>query len=192
MSKAFEVQRQRRLWSCEETAFRLVRSINRVNSGNPKQQAVGNPSSPAMGKPLFRKGSNLKPGGSAPHNSVMIRLSSMSKSNVTNTDDQLGKALKEIKRDVERAFVGVDNAAVTGDASTAREMASVTQQIASGNSIDAGSNATDALTEAKILECHQAVFEAGGDPTVLMVKPADATIVSGFTAASGRQRTFQR
>ena len=57
---------------------------------------------------------------------------------------QLGKALKEIKRDVERAFVGVDNAAVTGNASTAREMASVTQQIASGNSIDAGSNATDA------------------------------------------------
>ena len=105
-------------------------------------------------------------------------------------NDQLGKALKEIKRDVERAYVGVDNAAVTGDASTAREMASVTQQIASGNSIDAGSNATDPLTEAKILECHQAVFEAGGDPTVLMVKPADATIVSAFTAASGRQRTF--
>ena len=103
---------------------------------------------------------------------------------------QLGKALKEIKRDVERAFVGVDNAAVTGNASTAREMASVTQQIASGNSIDAGSGSTDPLTEAKILECHQAVFEAGGDPTVLMVKPADATIVSGFTAASGRQRTF--
>ena len=67
----------------------------------------------------------------------------------------------------------------------------VTQQIASGNSIDAGSNATDPLTEAKILECHQAVYEAGGDPVcVLMVKPADATIVSGFTAASGRQRTF--
>lgn len=86
--------------------------------------------------------------------------------------------------------MGVDNAAVTGDASTAREMASVTQQIASGNAIDAGSNATDALTEAKILECHQTVFEAGGDPTVLMVKPADATIVSDFTAASGRQRTF--
>ena len=66
----------------------------------------------------------------------------------------------------------------------------VTQQIASGNSIDAGSGSTDPLTEAKILECHQAVFEAGGDPTVLMVKPSDATIVSGFTAASGRQRTF--
>lgn len=103
---------------------------------------------------------------------------------------QLGKALKEIKRDVERAYVGVDNAAVTGNASTAREMASVTQMIASGNKIDAGSNSTDPLTEAKILTCHQTVFEAGGDPTMLMVKPADATIVSNFTAASGRNRTF--
>ena len=46
-------------------------------------------------------------------------------------------------------MVGVDNAAVTGDSSTAREMASATQMIASGNQIDAGSNATDALTEAK-------------------------------------------
>ena len=113
--------------------------------------------------------------------------SSVTTSNEHN--DQLGKALKEIKRDVERAFVGVDNAAVTGNASTAREMASVTQQIASGNSIDAGSGSTDALTEAKILECHQAVYEAGGDPTVLMVKPADATIVSAspqLLVVSGR------
>lgn len=79
---------------------------------------------------------------------------------------------------------------MTGNASTAREMASVTQMIASGNKIDAGSNSTDPLTEAKILTCHQTVFEAGGDPTMLMVKPADATIVSNFTAASGRNRTF--
>ena len=49
-------------------------------------------------------------------------------------NDQLGKALKEIKRDVERA---ADNAAVTGNSSTAREMASATQQIASGNTVDA-------------------------------------------------------
>jgi hypothetical protein len=69
-------------------------------------------------------------------------------------------------------------------------MASVTQQIASGNTKDAGSNSTDALTEAKILETHQAVYTAGGDPSQLMIKPADATIVAGFTAASGRNRTF--
>ena len=42
---------------------------------------------------------------------------------------QMSKALKEIKRDLERAYIGVDNAAVTGNSSTAREMASATQQI---------------------------------------------------------------
>ena len=103
---------------------------------------------------------------------------------------QLGKALKEIKRDVERAYVGVDNAAVTGNSSTAREMASATQMIASGNTVDQGSNATDAMTEAKLLDVHQAVYNAGGDPTLLMIKPADSEIVAGFTGASGRQRTF--
>ena len=102
----------------------------------------------------------------------------------------LAKSLKELKRDIERAMVGIDNAAVAGNSSTAREMASVTKQIAAGNTVDAGSNATDPLTEAKILETHQAVYTAGGDPTQLMIKPADSTIVAGFTAASGRNRTF--
>ena len=94
------------------------------------------------------------------------------------------------KRDVERAYVGVDNAAVTGDASTAREMASATQQIASGNAIDAGSNATDALTEAKLLDAHEACYNAGGDPSLLMIKPSDSEIVAAFTGSSGRTRNF--
>ena len=99
---------------------------------------------------------------------------------------QLGKALKEIKRDYERAMVGVDNAAVTGSTSVAREMDSVTQQIT--NDVDAGANATDPLTEAKILEVGQNCFNAGSDPSVLMIKPADSTIVAGFTSAAGRNR----
>jgi hypothetical protein len=102
---------------------------------------------------------------------------------------QLGKALKEIKRDLERAMVGVDNAAVAGAAGNspaAREMASVTQQITTD--VDAGSNATDALTEAKLLELGQTCFNNGSDPTVFMIKPADAQIVAGFAAASGRNR----
>ena len=94
------------------------------------------------------------------------------------------------KRDVERAYVGVDNAAVTGNATTACEMASATQQIASGNAIDAGSNATDALTEAKLLDAHEACYNAGGDPSLLMIKPADSEIVAGFTGSSGRTRNF--
>lgn len=94
------------------------------------------------------------------------------------------------KRDVERAYVGVDNAAVTGNSSTARETASATQMIASGNTVDQGSNATDAMTEAKLLDVHQAVYNAGGDPTLLMIKPADAEIIASMTGSSGRQRTF--
>jgi len=103
---------------------------------------------------------------------------------------QLGKALKELKRDIEFAYVGQDNAAVTGDASTAREMDSASQLIHSSNTIDAGANATDALTEAKILDAHEACYTAGGDPDLLMVKPSDSEIIAGFTGASGRQRTF--
>ena len=99
---------------------------------------------------------------------------------------QLGKALKEIKRDVERALVGVDQASVAGNASTARKMASVSQQIST--TVDAGSNATDALTEAKLLELGEDCFNNGSDPTVAMIKPADATIVANFAAASGRNR----
>jgi hypothetical protein len=99
---------------------------------------------------------------------------------------QLGKALKEIKRDLENAYVGVDNAKVTGSSSVAREMDSATQQIST--SVDAGANATDALTEAKVLELGEDCFNNGSDPSVLMIKPADAQIVSGFAAASGRNR----
>ena len=105
---------------------------------------------------------------------------------------QLGKALKELKRDIEFAYVGQDNAAVTGNNSgpVAREMDSASQLIHSGNTIDAGSNATDPLTEAKLLDAHEAAYTAGGDPTLFMIKPSDSEIVAGFTGASGRNRTF--
>ena len=74
---------------------------------------------------------------------------------------QMSKALKEIKRDLERAYIGVDNAAVTGNSSTAREMASATQQISTD--VDAGTNATDPLTEAKLLSLGETVFNNGSD-----------------------------
>jgi hypothetical protein len=67
-------------------------------------------------------------------------------------------------------------------------MASATQQIST--SVDAGSNSTDALTEAKLLELGEDCFNNGSDPSVLMIKPADAQIVAGFAAASGRNREF--
>jgi hypothetical protein len=100
----------------------------------------------------------------------------------------LAKTLKAIKLDVEKAMVGVDQAAVTGGSSTARKMASVSQQIST--TVDAGSNATDALTEAKLLDLHQDCYENGSDTSVLMIKPADATIVANFATASSRERDF--
>ena len=104
----------------------------------------------------------------------------------SETSYQLAKALKSIKRDLEFAYVGQDNTKVTGDAATAREMDSVMPQIST--TVDAGANATDALTEAKLLELGEDCYNNGSDPTVFMIKPADAQIVSNFTAASGRSR----
>ena len=103
---------------------------------------------------------------------------------------QLSKALKEIKKDVEYAFVGASNATVVGNATTAREMASADQLIDSSVTVDAGSGSTDPMTEAKLLDVMEAVYGAGGEPSVMMVKPADSLIIAGFTGASGRSREF--
>ena len=98
---------------------------------------------------------------------------------------QLGRVLKEMKRDQERAYVGVSQAAVAGTASAARKMASVDQMITASTA--AGSAA---LTETHILTAGQAAYEAGSTPDVLMIKPADALIVANFAASSGRNREF--
>ena len=100
---------------------------------------------------------------------------------------QLSKALKEIKKDVEFAFVGASNAGTAGNATTAREMDSADQLIDASVTTAGG---TAALTEAMITACHQALYNAGGDPSVLMVKPADSLIIAGFTGAAGRSREF--
>ena len=98
----------------------------------------------------------------------------------------LAKVLKTVKLDVEKSMVGVSQAAVTGSASAARKMASIDQQIST--TVDAGSNSTDALTEAKLLELGQTCYTNGSDPSVLMIKPADSTIIAGFASSSNRQR----
>jgi hypothetical protein len=100
---------------------------------------------------------------------------------------QLAKAAEEVKRDLEHAMVGMDNAAVAGNGSTAREFASYMPQIDASTTIAGG---TAALTETMILNCHDAIYDAGGDASVLMIKPADSLIVAGFTGASGRARSF--
>lgn len=112
---------------------------------------------------------------------------------------QLAKTGEELKRDLEYAFVGINNAAVAGDeTSTAREMASALNMIDASNVITTDSNTGTAgnqagpITETNLLNLHKAIYDNGGEPDVLMIKPADALIVAGFAAASGRTRDFSQ
>ena len=99
------------------------------------------------------------------------------------TAHQLAKALKEIKRDAEYAMVGVDQAAVAGSGGVARQMASVINQISTDKD-----QAGAALTEAALLDAGETAYANGSDVNTLMIKPADAQIVSGFSASAGRNR----
>lgn len=101
----------------------------------------------------------------------------------------LGRALKSIKRDLEHAYIGASNAQVTGNNTgpVAREMDSCDQLIDSATTEAGG---TAALTETMLLNLAQKCFNEGADPSIFMIKPADAIVVSNFTSSSGRNRTF--
>lgn len=103
---------------------------------------------------------------------------------------QLTKASKELKRDVERTYVGVDQAAAAGSAVAARRTASAPAQIDASMKVLNGGTGR-ALTEALVLEAGQRAYNAGGEPTILMVKPADSLKVAGFAGTSGRNRDFR-
>lgn len=99
---------------------------------------------------------------------------------------QTVKAGKELKRDLEHAYVGRDQAAVLGNGSTtARRTASATQQVDAAVTVD---GAGAALSEAMVLDAGQKAYEEGAEPTYLMVKPVDALKVAGFANSAGRTR----
>jgi len=103
---------------------------------------------------------------------------------------QLGKKLKEIKSDVEFAMVGAAAQAMVigNDSSTARKFANVWQQIDSTMKFAAAATGTAALAEAKVLEAGQALYKAGGEATILMVKPEDSLKIADFANSAGRSR----
>lgn len=102
---------------------------------------------------------------------------------------QLSKVGAEMKRDIEHTMVGIAQDAVTGDASsTARLTGNVlgkdsgsTDCIASGAITDGG-NAT--MTETVLNGALQSMYDNGATPEVLMIKPADATVVANFAYSS--------
>lgn len=103
---------------------------------------------------------------------------------------QIAKKGKEMKRDIEHAFIGARQAGAAGDGSTARQLKSYHAQVdASTTSENSGTNR--AFTEALLLDVLQSVYQAGGNPNQLQVTPSHAVTVAEFAAASGRQRDFR-
>lgn len=102
---------------------------------------------------------------------------------------QLAKALKEIKRDLERAMVGEAGvASVNTDNTTARKMKSVIDQTSTTIDATASVYSGTSLDEDMLLDAGQVAYDNGSDVDTFMIKPADARIVSGFSASSGRNR----
>ena len=110
---------------------------------------------------------------------------------------QIAKKAKELKRDME-AQITTNNAEVTGSATAAREMGSLGAWVAtndvmgtSGTSGSVGNTArTDgtqrAFTEDLLKSVIKSVWDAGGDPTMIMVGPFNKQKLSGFTGNSTR------
>ena len=101
---------------------------------------------------------------------------------------QIAKKGKEMKRDIEHAFVGAKQAGTAGNSTTARQMTSVHGQIAAATKNTSGSNRT--FTEALLLDVLQKVYEEGGNPNQVQVTPSHSVKVADFAASSGRQRDF--
>jgi len=110
---------------------------------------------------------------------------------------QIAKKSKELKRDMEATLLA-NQAEVVGDSSTARKFGSINAWIASndefgsnGASGGAGNTArTDgtqrALTEDFLKTAIKNIWNAGGNPSVIMVGPFNKQKVSGFTGGSTR------
>ena len=104
---------------------------------------------------------------------------------------QLSKKAAEFKRDIEFNLVGNrasgGNNAAAGSSSAARFTANCWGNDAAGNAViankvDAGTSAT--LSEANILSLGDALYDDGAEASILMIKPADSTVIAGYTRSA--------
>ncbi len=111
---------------------------------------------------------------------------------------QIAKKSQELKRDIESSLLA-NQARVVGNDTTARRLAGVPAWIATndvfgaggasptGDGTDARTDGTQvAFTEAMLKAVLLACYTQGGDPTILMVGPANKQVASTFTANSTR------
>lgn len=111
---------------------------------------------------------------------------------------QIAKKAKELKRDIETILLQ-NQAEVTGDSSTARKLGSVLSWLDTNTS--AGATGTDgslgntsrgdgtqrAFTESLLKTVKQAIWDAGGEPGVIMVGSFNKSKMSEFTGNATRQ-----
>ena len=110
---------------------------------------------------------------------------------------QIAKKAKELKRDLEASLTS-NNAEVTGSATAARVAGGLRSWVAtndvmgtsgtsggSGNTA-AGNGTQRAFTETLLKSVIKSVWNAGGNPTMIMVGPFNKQKLSGFTGNSTR------
>ena len=110
---------------------------------------------------------------------------------------QIAKKAKELKRDLESSLTS-NNAEVTGSATAARVMGGLRSWVAtndvmgtSGTSGGLGNTAATngtqrVFTESLLKSVIKSVWNAGGNPTMIMVGPFNKQKLSGFTGNSTR------
>ena len=110
---------------------------------------------------------------------------------------QIAKKAKELKRDLEASLTS-NNAEVTGSATAARVAGGLRSWVAtndnmgtSGTSGGAGNTAAGngtqrVFTESLLKSVIKSVWNAGGNPTMIMVGPFNKQKLSGFTGNSTR------
>jgi len=110
---------------------------------------------------------------------------------------QIAKKAKELKRDLESSLCS-NNAEVTGSATAARVMGGLRSWVATndvmgtsgtsgglGNTA-AGNGTQRVFTESLLKSVIKSVWNAGGNPTMIMVGPFNKQKLSGFTGNSTR------
>ncbi len=111
---------------------------------------------------------------------------------------QIAKKSKELKRDIESTLLA-NQARVAGNASTARKFGSIGSWIKTnddlagdgasptGDGTDARTDGTQrAMTEDMLKSVIKNVWNAGGNPSIVMVGPFNKQKISGFTGGSTR------
>jgi hypothetical protein len=114
---------------------------------------------------------------------------------------QMAKSAAQVKRDLEYAYVGAAATKAVGSAGVARVMAGFQRQLLNGGSgtldtddyvIYTGAAPPDPVEETThLLPLLQHLYNAGADPSVIMVTPDNSRTIAGFAAATGRTRDIR-